>query len=53
MNRNELWVDTGDVAVCSRVVLARNICGYPFPERMSVRMAGEICDKLRCVLGED
>lgn len=41
-----------DVAVCSRVILARNVREYPFPVRMNVRMAGELADKVQCVLGE-
>jgi len=42
-----------DVVVTSRVILARNLAGCPFPARMNARMAGEMTDKIRCVLGEN
>lgn len=42
-----------DVVLSTRVRLARNITGYPFPGKMTVAQNGEIIDKVRNACRED
>ena len=46
----EIEGDCGDVAVSSRVRLARNLKDYPFPARLTASAAKEILDKLSAFL---
>ena len=50
MNRGK----DGDVALSTRVRVARNITGYPFPDNMTDDMAREVIDKVKGVFdGKD
>ena len=40
----------GDVVISTRVRLARNLCGYPFPDGMTADQRREVCDKVRQAL---
>lgn len=44
--------DAGDIVVSSRVRLARNLQGYPFPARSSADDRGRVLETVRAALGE-
>ena len=43
---------SGDIVVSSRVRLARNLQGYPFPGRSSVEDRARVLETVRTALGE-
>ena len=48
------WYDKngeqGDVVISSRIRLARNLNGYPFPHLMSLQQKNELASKVKAAL---
>lgn len=51
---NKRWYrqsgDEGDVVISTRIRLARNLNGYPFPAGMTAEQKREVCEKVRTAL---
>ena len=57
MKQTEKWYQLsgpeGDVALSTRIRLARNLKGIPFPARMSAEQKADVSQKIRTALPED